>query len=94
MRYIITIDQRTSSSKVLLFNENLDLVDHSDIPFKVTHSKTDWTEADADEIYEATLEAVRQLDLPKGDDVTFSVSLVNQRETFRYLGQEYQNPGL
>lgn len=82
MRYIITIDQRTSSSKVLLFNENLDLVDHSDIPFKVTHSKTDWTEADADEIYEATLEAVRQLDLPKGDDVTFSVSLVNQRETF------------
>ncbi len=82
MRYIITIDQRTSSSKALLFDEKLNLIGHSVVPYRVTHPKEDWAEADADEIYETTVEAVRRLELPEGDDISFSVSMVNQRETF------------
>lgn len=82
MRYIITIDQRTSSSKALLFDEKLNLVSHSIVPFRVMHPREDWAEADAEDIYETTIEAVRRLELPKADDATFSISMVNQRETF------------
>ena len=51
MRYIITIDQRTSSSKALLFDEKLNLIDHKIIPHKISHPRQDWVEADAEEIY-------------------------------------------
>ena len=81
MRYIITIDQRTSSSKALLFDDKLNLIDHRIIPHKVNHPKEDWAEADAEEIYANTVAAIKQLELPKESDATFSISLVNQRET-------------
>lgn len=81
MRYIITIDQRTSSSKALLFDDKLNLIDHKIIPHKVNHPREDWVEADAEEIYANTVAAVKQLNLPKEGDATFSVSIVNQRET-------------
>lgn len=82
MRYIITIDQRTSSSKALLFDEKLNLVSHRIIPHRIFHPKDDWAEADAEEIYRNTIEAIRQLDLPVAAGNTFSLSIVNQRETF------------
>ena len=81
MRYIITIDQRTSSSKALLFDDKLNLIDHKIIPPKVNHPKEDWVEADAEEIYANTVTAIKQLELPQDNDATFSISLVNQRET-------------
>ena len=81
MRYIITIDQRTSSSKALLFDEKLNLKDHKIIPHRVNHPREDWVEADAEEIYANTVEAIRQLDLSQYTDASFSVSIVNQRET-------------
>lgn len=81
MRYIITIDQRTSSSKALLFDEKLNLVDHRIIPHKINHPRSDWAEADAEDIYSNTIQAIRQLELPVQEGNTFSVSIVNQRET-------------
>ena len=81
MRYIITIDQRTSSSKALLFDEKLNLIDVKIIPHRINHPKQDWVEADAEEIYTNTVAAIKQLDLPKDENAEFSVSLVNQRET-------------
>ena len=81
MRYIITIDQRTSSSKALLFDERLNLIDHKIIPHKVNHPREDWVEADAEEIYTNTVAAIKQLNLTKDSDATFSISMVNQRET-------------
>ena len=81
MRYIITIDQRTSSSKALLFDDKLNLIDCKMIPHKVNHPREDWVEADAEEIYNNTVAAVKQLNLPQDPDATFSISMVNQRET-------------
>ncbi len=81
MRYIITIDQRTSSSKALLFDDKLNLIDCKMIPHKVNHPREDWVEADAEEIYNNTVAAVKQLALPRDPDATFSISIVNQRET-------------
>ena len=59
MRYIITIDQRTSSSKALLFDEKLNLIDHKIIPHKISHPREDWVEADAEEIYRNTVAAIK-----------------------------------
>ena len=81
MRYIITIDQRTSSSKALLFDDKLNLIDCRIIPHKVNHPREDWVEADAEEIYANTVAAVKQLNLPRENDATYSISMVNQRET-------------
>ena len=81
MRYIITIDQRTSSSKALLFDEKLNLIDCKIIPHKISHPRQDWVEADAEEIYANTVAAIKQLDLPPFEGNEFSVSMVNQRET-------------
>ena len=81
MRYIITIDQRTSSSKALLFDEKLNLIDHKIIPHKVNHPREDWVEADAEEIYQNTVAAIKQLELPSFEGNEFSISIVNQRET-------------
>ena len=75
MRYIITIDQRTSSSKALLFDEKLNLIDHKIIPHRINHPREDWVEADAEEIYENTVNAVKQLSLPTETDATFSISM-------------------
>ena len=81
MRFIITIDQRTSSSKALLFDEKLNLIDHKIIPHKVNHPREDWVEADAEEIYQNTVAAIKQLELPSFEGNEFSISMVNQRET-------------
>ena len=81
MRYIITIDQRTSSSKALLFDEKFNIIDHKIIPHRINHPKADWVEADAEEIYANTVAALKQLNLPDESDATVSMSMVNQRET-------------
>lgn len=81
MRYIITIDQRTATSKALLFNESLELVDRKELPHRIYHPREDWAEADAEEIYENTLKAISMLDLPGIDGNEFTISIVNQRET-------------
>lgn len=80
MRYIITIDQRTSSSKALLFDEEFNLIDRKIVLHKNFHPKEGWAEVDAEEIYNNVLQAISQLDLPK-ENAEFSVSIVNQRET-------------
>ena len=80
MRYIITIDQRTSSSKALLFDEEFNLIDRKIVLHKNLHPKEGWAEVDAEEIYNNVLQAISQLDLPK-ENAEFSVSIVNQRET-------------
>ena len=78
MRYIITIDQRTSSSKALLFDEKLNLIDHKIIPHKVNHPREDWVEADAEEIYQNTVAAIKQLELPSFEGNEFSISISSQ----------------
>lgn len=80
MRYIITIDQRTSSSKALLFDEEFNLIDRKIVLHNNFHPKEGWAEVDAEEIYNNVLQAISQLDLPK-ENAEFSVSIVNQRET-------------
>lgn len=82
MKYIITIDQRTSSTKALLFDSNLNLLDRKAVSHKLISLKEGWVETDAEEIYRNVVEAVRQLEFPTPmAEAEISVSIVTQRET-------------
>ena len=61
MNYIIAIDQSTSSTKALLFDEQCRVVSRTNVDHKQYYPQTGWVEHDAEEIYNNMVEAIRQL---------------------------------
>ena len=51
MNYIIAIDQSTSSTKALLFDEQCRVVARTNVDHKQYYPQTGWVEHDAEEIY-------------------------------------------
>ena len=80
MNYIIAIDQSTSSTKALLFDEQCRLVARTSVDHQQYYPQTGWVEHDAEEIYNNMVEAIHQLVQGKQED-SFSLCLTNQRET-------------
>ena len=82
MNYIIAIDQSTSSTKALLFDEQCHVVSRTSVDHKQYYPQTGWVEHDAEEIYQNMIEAIRQLvaSYPASDN-QFSLAITNQRET-------------
>ncbi len=83
MNYIIAIDQSTSSTKALLFDEQCQVVARTNVDHKQYYPQTGWVEHDAEEIYQNMIEAIRQLLLPleRVGGETISLAITNQRET-------------
>jgi len=89
---IIAIDQSTSSTKALLFDEQCHLLGRTNVDHKQYYPQTGWVEHDAEEIYQNMIEAIRNL-IPslsqgKGADSSplgrlgeVSIAITNQRET-------------
>lgn len=92
--YIISIDQSTAGTKVVLFNEKCELLFRSTIPHKQYYPQPGWVEHDAEEIYENTLKAVKQVvDSNKIEaGVSCSVAITNQRETAVVWNKETGKP--
>ena len=84
MNYIIAIDQSTSSTKALLFDEECRMLARTNVDHKQYYPQSGWVEHDAEEIYRHTIEAIRRLmsdgRCKKADD-TVSLAITNQRET-------------
>lgn len=84
---IIAIDQSTSATKAMLFDEQCHLLARSDKEHRQYYPHTGWVEHDPEEIYNNMVEVIRQLlaqPLPshQGEGgVTYVLSLTNQRET-------------
>ena len=87
MNYIIAIDQSTSSTKALLFDEQCRVVSRTNVDHKQYYPQTGWVEHDAEEIYNNMVEAIRQLISEYSDfseyseSSDFSLAITNQRET-------------
>jgi glycerol kinase len=79
--YIIAIDQSTSATKALLFDEQCKLVGRSDIAHKQYYPKEGYVEHDAEEIYQNTVEAIRQVVGQQPPATSYSLAITNQRET-------------
>ncbi|MEG1525730.1 MAG: glycerol kinase GlpK [Clostridia bacterium] len=60
-RYIIAIDQGTSATKVLLFNEAGKLVQRVNAAHSQYYPKPGWVEQDASEIFDLTCNAIKQV---------------------------------
>ena len=84
MNYIIAIDQSTSSTKALLFDEQCHMVARTNVDHQQYYPQTGWVEHDAEEIYQNMIEAIRQLmvsSLHSPLSTLLSISITNQRET-------------
>jgi glycerol kinase len=80
--YIIAIDQSTSATKAMLFDEQCRILGRNDIAHEQYYPQKGFVEHDAEEIYRNTVEAIRQLTgcIPH-DDCCLSLAITNQRET-------------
>ena len=85
MNYIVSIDQSTSATKAVLFDEQCHLVARVNKAHHQYYPQPGWVEHDADEIYENTLSVIRDVveKVPGGASAVnkFSLSITNQRET-------------
>lgn len=82
-KYIIAIDQSTSGTKALLFDENGALIARSDLPHDQLISEKGWVEHNPNQIYDNTIGVVKAVILQAGIDQNqiIGVGISNQRET-------------
>ena len=83
---IIAIDQSTSSTKALLFDEECRMLARTNVDHKQYYPQMGWVEHDAEEIYRNTIEAIRALLGMRNEkleirNAQFSLCITNQRET-------------
>ena len=83
-RYIIAIDEGTTSERVVLFDTNLNkIIDSSSIKITQFYPKTSWVEHDANEIWnnvKSSLDDIIKKNKLKAEDV-IGIGITNQRET-------------
>jgi glycerol kinase len=82
MKYIISIDQSTQSTKAFLFDSQCEIVNQKSIAHRQYYPRTGWVEHDAEEIYGNVVKVIEELVEPyRNDSNEFSIAITNQRET-------------
>lgn len=83
MRYILAIDQGTTSSRTILFDEQLNEIAKSQKEFKQIFPQPGWVEHDPEEIWESQLFTINDVIQKSGINVKeiISIGITNQRET-------------
>lgn len=83
MKYILSLDQGTTSSRAILFNESGEMVSTAQKEFKQYYPQPGWVEHDPMEIWETQLEVARAAIEKLGisaEDIA-GIGITNQRET-------------
>lgn len=83
MRYILCIDQGTTSTKAFLLDEEGNLSQGTHVPFKQYYPQPGWVSHDAEEIYVSVLKAISMLlrEHPEAAGKIACMGITNQRET-------------
>lgn len=83
MKYILCIDQGTTSTKAFLLDEDGNLSKGAHVPFKQYYPQPGWVSHDAEEIYLSVLKACEMIlkDHPEAKGNIVSMGITNQRET-------------
>ncbi|MCR5787464.1 MAG: glycerol kinase GlpK [Acholeplasmatales bacterium] len=83
MKYILTIDQGTTSSRAILFDEKANSVAKYQMEFTQIHRKPGFVEHNANEIYETVIECIKNVLNESNINVIdiAGIALTNQRET-------------
>ena len=91
MKRIIAIDQSTSSTKAMLFDEQCRMLDRCDVDHQQHYPQSGWVEHDPEEIYNNMVKAIAQLVKGREDD-DYSLAITNQRETVVVWDKETSKP--
>ncbi|MEQ8676871.1 MAG: glycerol kinase GlpK [Aggregatilineales bacterium] len=91
---ILALDQSTSATKALLFDESGQLLDKVTRDHQQHYPQPGWVEHDAEEIYQNALMAIRDLleKHPAHKENLLCLSITNQRETFVVFDRESGTP--
>lgn len=81
MSYFLAIDQSTSATKALLFDEAGRLLDKESREHQQHYPQPGWVEHDAEEIWQNVLSVLRTLLARHANENIVSLSVTNQRET-------------
>ena len=94
MSLILAIDQSTSATKVILFDESGTLVDKTSREHRQIYPQPGWVEHDAEEIWQNLLTAAAELCERNSDRLSdvVGVSIANQRETFVLFDKQSGTP--
>ncbi len=97
MRYILAVDQSTSATKSLLYDESGRVLDKVSREHRQIYPQPGWVEHDAEEIWQNTIAVLRELAERNSQQFKDAIclSLTNQRETIvvfdRTTGQPLYN---
>ena len=94
MKYILCVDQGTTSTKAFLLDEEGNLTKGTHVPFQQYYPQPGWVSHDAEEIYVSVLKAIAMLlaGHPESKGKISCMGITNQRETtvaFAPSGEPY-----
>lgn len=94
MKYIMSLDQGTTSSRCILFDKAGNICASEQKEFRQIFPKPGWVEHDASEIWDTTLEVSRaaMAKLGVGADDIAAIGITNQRETTVIWDKETGKP--
>ncbi|KTD49483.1 glycerol kinase [Legionella rubrilucens] len=81
MNYILAIDQGTSSTRAMLYNDRFELVATSQYTITQYYPEPGWVEHDPEEIWQKTLTALRDVAGQAEGGKIIACGITNQRET-------------
>ena len=93
-KFILSIDQGTTSSRVILFDSKAKIVFKSQFEFKQYFPKNGWVEHDPKEIWTTTIKALKKV-IKKASRLNgkiISIGITNQRETVAVWDRKTQEP--
>jgi glycerol kinase len=82
-KYILSIDQSTSATKVMIFNKKAELINRVTMPHRQFYPQPGFVEHDAMEIFDNTCRGIGEI-IDKtaiDEDEIIAISITNQRET-------------
>ena len=83
MKYIIAVDQGTTSSRAILFDEKGQIVNSDQMEISLSFPNDGWVEQNAEEIWQSVYEVIKEVIMTSGVSVTDikGIGITNQRET-------------
>ena len=93
-KYILAIDQGTTSSRAIIFDKNLNVISSDQKEFNQHFPSSGWVEHDPEDIWQTTLEtchnAITRALISSSD--LLSIGITNQRETIILWDRETGTP--
>ena len=84
MNYIIAIDQGTTSSRTILFDEKCNIIDVAQMEISLTFPKSGWVEQNPDEIWLSVLETIKKIE--NKHDLNIILDIKENDKSDEYFG--------